>query len=126
MNTDTDAGFPSLGLAKWTMLLLSLIEIYCMFPFEEKGDFAQIGRFIVNAAGSATYALKLVFVALAFAALHRQHRINARLGVILIGGLSTPLLVLLIHGIVHSRVAIQRTVEAYLAGPQLLAAIFGR
>lgn len=96
-----------------------------MFPFADKGDFAEIGRFVVNAAGSGIYILKFVVVVFALVALRRRERNERRGTAPLLISLATPALVLVIHFIALPHVAVQRTVDAYLAGPQFVGAIFG-
>ena len=43
-------------------ILLIFIEVYCMFPFERKGDFAEIGTFVINGIGSLVFLVRCLIV----------------------------------------------------------------
>ncbi len=97
-----------------------------MFPFEQKGDFAEVGRFIVNVFGSAIYLFKALLIGFLFYVFgYRQPAGRTRLAVFFVAALATPFVVLAIHGIVHPKVAAQRTLSAYAAAPQLAAHVLG-
>ncbi len=112
-------------MAMWLVIVLSLAEVYFMFPFENKGDFAEVGRFIVNVFGSIVYLFKAVLIAHLLFSSYRASAGQTKSWLMSSCALATPLLVLSIHGIVHPNVATARTLEAYMAAPQLAGHLLG-
>lgn len=107
----------------WVVGLITLIEIYCMFPFENKGDFSSIGQFLLNAMGSIAYIGK-IFLVLCSLVAARTHG-KRKLVIFLLVNSASPVLAMAMHYITHTNLALQRTLEAYLAGPKIVGLIPG-
>lgn len=107
----------------WLLLPLIAVEVYCMFPFRDKGDFAEIGTIVVNGIGSVLFILRALTVSLVhFSKLGRQAPFRCKAA--LFGSLLTPALVWTVQYIVHPELAAKRTLEAYSAGPRIVGAIW--
>ena len=94
-----------------------------MFPFRDKGDFAEIGRVVVNGLGSVLFLLRTMMVILALSSKFGR-RARFRCKALLFGSLVTPALVWTVQHNIQPEVAAKRTLEAYSAGPRIVGAIW--
>lgn len=108
----------------WVVLSLTIVEIDCMFPFQDQGDFASIGRFLVHGIGSIAFISRALAGGLVFSLRERRLQPTSRCRALLMASLLSPALVWTMQSIAHPPMANARTVEAYSAGPELVVALF--
>ena len=92
-----------------------------MFPFERKGDFAEIGTFVINGIGSLVFLVRCLIV-VPFIATRWLKRGLLGTGsvILLIATYFTPLLTYAMIHVIQPMQGSTGAVAAYLAGPQLL------
>ena len=100
-------------------ILLILVEVYCMFPFESKGDFAEIGTFVVNGIGSLVFIVRgLIVIPVIATRWSKQGLLGTGSVMFLLATYFTPLLTYAVRYVTQPTQGFTGAVAAYLAGPQ--------
>ncbi len=101
------------------LVILVFMELYFMIPFEEKGDFASIGTYIVNGLGSLAFLIRAFVVApVTGRVLFRNGATPTQIKVFW-ASFFTPLVTLAMFVVSYQNNPLDKLMEAYLSGPPL-------
>jgi hypothetical protein len=99
------------------LVILVFMELYCMIPFEEKGDFGWLGTGVVNGLGSLAFLIRVLVVSPVVGLVLFRNGATPMQIKVFWASFFTPLATLAMFLVRYQFDPLDKFMEAYLLGP---------